>query len=54
MGNRAIVQRDLKPANVSTATDDGVTLHVRRSEDPERCARLLDILRAMVEERRRG
>jgi hypothetical protein len=43
--------RDVKPPNVSTR--DGVTLHVQRSEDPERAARLLDILQAMVEERRR-
>jgi len=35
------------------STQDGVTLHARRSEDPERLAKLLDILRAMVDERRR-
>jgi hypothetical protein len=48
----ALAHRDLKPANASTS--DGVTLRVRRSEDPERLARLLDLLQAMLDAERGG
>lgn len=44
----AIAHRDVKPDNVIHG--DGVTVHIRRSRDPERLERLLKLLERALDD----